>query len=150
MAHVELSLTEAGAAPELTTSTALDRWLRPVAAAEDPCVLLDADGVVVAASPACADFFAVDPVDAVGRRLVSEVLMLIDFSGTATDLPEWEIDRVPPVLALTSGALARGLLRAVGPAATYTLDAVTTPLREGAAVVGSLTFFAPVSGYQAN
>ncbi|WP_344081383.1 hypothetical protein [Luedemannella helvata] len=143
MAHVELSLTEAVEAAE----PALDRWLCPVAGAEEPCVLVDADGVVVAASSACAGFFAVPPMNAAGRRLVGEVLRLIDFSGSDTELPEWELEKVPPVLALTSGALARGLLRAVGPVETLTLDAVTTPLRRDGAVVGSLTFFAILSGH---
>ncbi len=145
MAHVELSLIEASEAVGAAERT-LDRWLRPVITAEEPCVLLDADGVVVAASPACAPFFSVPPAEAVGRRLVGEVLRLVDFSGANAELPEWEAEKVPPMLALTSGALARGLLRAVGPAATLTLDSVTTPLREGGAVVGSLTFFATVCG----
>jgi hypothetical protein len=143
VAHVELSLTETGPAREIA---ALHRWVHPVSAAAEASVLLDADGVVIAASAACAAFFAVEPADALGRRLVGEVLRLVDFSAASDELPEWESERIAPVLALTSGAPARGLLRAVGPAGTYMLDAVTTPLREDATVVGSLTFFATVSG----
>lgn len=145
MAHVELSLTEAVPA-DGPVNVAIGRWVPAVREAAEACVLLDGDGVVVAASAACGQFFAVEPAEAVGRRLADDVLRLVDFSAASGVLPEWELERIPPVLALTSGTLARGLLRAVGTGVTYTLDAVTTPLRDGDAVVGSLTFFATVTG----
>jgi hypothetical protein len=52
---------------------------------------------------------------------------------------------IPPLLAVTSGRLARGLLRVQRPGQLPgTVDAIATPLRDGDTVVGSLTFFAEV------
>jgi hypothetical protein len=110
-------------------------------------VLLNTEGVVVAASPACSPFFVVDPADAIGKRLVDGVIRLIDFTATPDDLPEWEVEKIPPLIALTSGALARGLLRVPGgdgqlcTGTNCTLDAVATPIRDVQGVAGSLTFF---------
>jgi PAS domain-containing protein len=124
----------------------LRRWALAVADATEPCFVLDAVGVVVAASPACVRYFSVDPAGAVGRRLV-DVLRLIDFTAAPDELPEWETEKIPPLLALTSASLARGLLRVRHehePART--LDAISTPLQEETVVVGSLTFMQCCSG----
>ncbi len=154
MPHVELSLSEAlirpddvaGSAHAVQSGSTLERWSFAVATADEPCLLMDASGVVVSASVGCRTLFGIDPDDAVGRHLVGEVLRLRDFTAASGELPDWEIDKVPPVLAYTSGGLARGLMRVSGRGgATSTVDAISTPLRDGDIVVGSLTFFAPVS-----
>ena len=148
MAHVELSLSE----PSRSTvdyaagfGSTLGRWAFAVGWASEPCLLLDAAGIVISVSPGCLRLFAIDVGDAVGRRLVDGLLRLLDFSAVSGELPDWEVDKIPPLLALNSGGLARGLLRVAIRGATTTLDAVSTPLREGEAVVGSLTFFVPVA-----
>jgi hypothetical protein len=151
MAHVELSLSGLAeptvaerplSAPE--ADTALDRWAFVVARAEEPCVVISHNGVVVAASAASADVFSVRPSDAVGRLLVDGVLQLFDFNTVSGELPEWEVDKIPPLLAIRSGVLARGLLRVSTNGVPQTVDAISTPLRDLGRVVGSLTFFAPV------
>ena len=147
MAHVELSLSEltdlAGATGEHDPS--LDRWGLAVSSAAEPCLLLDAPGTVVAASHSCAALFAVTPAEAVGRHVLDGVLVLLDFNTVSGELPDWEADKIPPLLASASGGLARGLMRVRGDdGAPRTVDAVSTPLRNGTSVAGSLTFFAPV------
>jgi PAS domain-containing protein len=148
--HLELSLSE----PNLLRPTPpgpfdgdpLTRWAVATLGSFEPCVLIDNAGVVVAASRASSQLLAVDPFEAVGRGLVGEALHLLDFNRVSGELPEWELEKIPPLLALTNGGLARGLLRVRGadghPA---TVDAISTPIRDAEArVIGSLTFFAPV------
>ena len=74
------------------------------------------------------------------------MLRLLDFNAVSGELPGWEVDKIPPLLAITSGGLARGLLRVAGAAAATSAPSTRspTPLRDGDEVVGSLTFFAPV------
>ena len=122
------------------------RWAFAVSGATEPCVLLDAAGIVVAASPGCAAaVLASTRPRRVGRRLVDGVLRLLDFNAVSGELPDWEVDKIPPLLAITTGGLARGLLRVPGAdGAASTVDAISVPLRDGGPVVGSLTFFAPV------
>jgi hypothetical protein len=149
--HVELSLTESSLPAHMASFVALNdplsRWSVAVSEATEPCVLLNTEGVVVAASPACGAFFLVDPADAIGKRFVVGVIRLIDFTATPEDLPDWEVEKIPPLLALTSGSLARGLLRVPGGAgqmctgSNCTLDAIATPIRDVEGVAGSLTFF---------
>lgn len=142
MPHVELSLAElADARPDQTN---LERWASAVQLAAEPCLLLDRAGAVVALSPACAELFSIQAKNAVGRRLVDGVLHLLDFNAVSGELPGWDVDKTPPLLAIHTGGLARGLLRVPGEGGTSTVDAISTPIREGDAVVGSLTFFASV------
>jgi hypothetical protein len=139
--HVELSLMEL---PEPRTGGSLARWAAVVSAAAEPCALLDRTGVVVALSPGCAAMFAVDARAAVGQPLVDGVLRLLDFNRVSGELTGRDAETVPPLLAMRGG-LARGLVRVGGSrGAVVTADAVSTPVRDAEAVVGSLTFFAPV------
>lgn len=149
MAHVELSFSGPHLQPppfaEHALPPSLEHWAVAVAAAAEPCLLLDRHGIVVAASPTCGRLLGLDPYQAVGRRLVDGVVHLLDFNAVAGQLPEWEVEKIPPMLPLSTGGLARGLLRVPGvDGPPCTVDAISTPLREGPVVVGSLTFFAPV------
>ena len=149
MAHVELSFSGPHLQPppfaEDRLPPSLDHWAVAVAAASEPCLLLDRDGMVVAASTACGRLLGLDPYQAIGRRLVDGVVHLLDFNAISGQLPEWEVEKIPPLLPLSTGGLARGLLRVPGvDGPPSTVDAISTPLREGPVVVGSLTFFAPV------
>jgi hypothetical protein len=154
VAHVELSLSElsdSGARSIMERGIgfagSLDLWSFAVASASEACVLLDVDGTVVALSPGSATLFAMDTRAAMGRPFVGGVLRLLDFNPISGELPGWEIDKIPPLLAMSSGGLARGLLRfTVGHGVADTVDAVSTPLRDGREIVGSLTFFAQVGG----
>lgn len=144
MSFVELSIPDPGFKGRPRFDSSLDLWGHTAQQAQEPCLVLDVNAVVVAASPGCGELFAFTATDAVGRRLI-DVLRLLDFNAVAGKLPEWEVDKIPPLLAISTAVLARGLLRvrgADGPAVT--VDAISVPLRDGVRVVGSLTFFAPV------
>lgn len=154
VAHLEMSLTEPFAIPaselaalspdDLIPST-VDHWADAVDRATEPCIVIDARAIVAAASPAaCRLLGFVDPSAAVGVCLHDGVLPLIDFAATASPLPDTELAKIPPVQALLSERLARGLLRVRLGGDVVTIDAVATPLLEGATVVGSLTFFCTV------
>jgi hypothetical protein len=148
LAHVELSLSDLHGQDQLPGSLlgSLDLWSYPVGVAQEPCLLVDVDGVVLAASAGCGRLFGINARDAVGRRLVDGVLRLLDFNVVSGELPGWEVDKIPPLLAIRTGGLARGLLRVPGPGCGQsTVDAISVPLREGDTVVGSLTFFALVA-----
>ena len=60
------------------------------------------------------------------------MLRLLDFNTVSGELPGWEVDKIPPLLAITTGGLARGLLRVPGTGRRcQTVDAISVPLRDG-------------------
>lgn len=139
---VELSFELSGE-PGLQRS--LSMWADTASVANEPCIVIDRVADVVSASPGCGELFMIDVEAAAGHALVGEVLDLRDFSARQGVLPDWEVKKIPPLLALSSRALARGLLRVwVGDAAA-TVDAISVPLVDGGVIVGSLTFFLPVN-----
>ena len=165
MAHVELSLTEAfvplarapddsegelvdiiGPPPaaDPAAGTSFSRWAATVAAATEPCLVIDSDCKIVAASAACCRLFGIgEPELVAGLPLLDADLKLVDFTAAGGELTEPEIEKIPPLLAVTSGRAARGLLRVRCPGniPAATLDALATPLFDGEVVAGSLTFF---------
>ena len=144
MSFVELSIPDPGLTGRPRFDSSLDLWEYTVRHAQEPCLALDVSATVVAASPGCGELLSITPSDAVGRRLV-DVLHLLDFNAVAGKLPEWEVDKIPPLLAISTAGLARGLLRVPGAdGSSDTVDAISVALRDGPRVVGSLTFFAPV------
>ena len=145
MAHVELSLSEP-AEPDLVPapSSSVEHWAIAVTEAAEPCLVIDKLSLIIAASQSGAVLLGFeDQSKAVGRHLFAGVLRLLDFADGA-DLPDSEMEKIPPVLAFSSGRLARGLLRVQSGGEVRTLDAVATPLFDGRQAVGSLTFFAEV------
>ncbi|MCL7456492.1 hypothetical protein AB0I85_08955 [Micromonospora echinofusca] len=152
MAHVELSLSDVFV-PAAGTSTEqefdnLGRWSSTVSSAAEPCLLIDAGTRVVAVSDAGCELLCLgDPEDVTGLPLLDGGLRLLDFTANRCELTEPEIDKIPPLLALSSGRLARGLLRVQGASADApdsTVDAISTPVFTRGTVAGSLTFFSPV------
>lgn len=150
MAHIELSLAPADAAPDallpalqvVSAVNHVDSWLEAVSEAEEPCLLLDAGGIMIGASRPCVAVLGAESADdLLGRGLLEDVIDLVDFTAAQERLQEAQLERLPPLLALTSGALARGLLRIRAGETVRTLDAVSTPLRAHGQLVGSLTFF---------
>jgi PAS domain-containing protein len=150
--HVELSLTDGPAVAARPRSrpvaaSSLGRWAATVADATEPCLVIDAQAVIVAASPSCAELIGLpDPRSAQGRRLREALVPLVDFTAAQAQLAQAEVDKIPPLLAITSSLMARGLIRVVCPDTNHatTLDAISTPLLDHGTVVGSLTFFAKV------
>ena len=146
MAHVELSWTEAPAAmPRIPEWNTVDRWAATVDGANEACMVIDKLGRVAAVStPACRLLGFSTPEAARGQSLFAGAIALRDFTSDGAALSQDEVLRIPPVVVLTSGLLARGVLRARVGKDTVTMDAVSTPLRERDQVIGSLTFFSVV------
>lgn len=114
-------------------------WLLAVRTAVEACLLLDADGRICAASAAAAKLLDGVP-DAIGAKF-ADLVSSVDFtSGAAPDLePERSM---PPLRALATGGLARGLMRVrVGDGTLVTYDVVAVPLERQRAV---LAFFVAV------
>ncbi|GAB3795211.1 hypothetical protein [Micromonospora zhanjiangensis] len=150
MAHLELSLSDAfvPAATPPPGPDSLARWIATVTGAPEPCLVIDQRTRIVAISQACCDLICLgSPEDTVGRPLLDAGVRLIDFTAARGELAEQDIDKIPPLLALSSGRLARGLLRVSGKpagATTATVDAIATPLFSDGSVAGSLTFLSEV------
>jgi len=149
--HLELSLSSVDIIDELVSSQrtpgvvpALAAWHSAVAGAEEPCLLLDAEGMIAGVSAPCVSLLgALAAEQLLGRGMLDD-LDLVDFTAVPQPLLPMQLARIPPLLALSSGTLARGLLRIRSGPDIRILDAVATPLRGAGEVVGSLTFFHPV------
>jgi hypothetical protein len=114
-------------------------WLPAVRASAEACLLLDDKGRVCAASAGAGKVLGASP-NTIGARF-AELVSAVDFtSGAAPDLePERSM---PPLRALATGGLARGLMRLrVGDGSLVTYDVVAVPL-EGSR--GVLAFFVAV------
>lgn len=151
MAQIELSLSEPAAddlvVPVASTlvRTSVDRWADAADGATEACLIIDAQAVIAAVSPpACLLLGFSGPVAATGQCLYDGVLPLVDFTAAATPIPGEEVGRIPPLQALSSRRLARGLIRVRIGGEVVTVDAVSAPLWERDAVIGSLTFLCQV------
>ncbi|KWV34433.1 MULTISPECIES: hypothetical protein [Micromonospora] len=152
MAHVELSLSDvfvpAARTPTEPGGDNVGTWSATVSHADEPCLLIDAGTRVVAISAAGCELLCLGAPEAVvGLPLLEGGLRLLDFTAARHELPEQETDKIPPLLALHSGRLARGLLRVqpAGDDSTYaTVDAISTPVLTEGSVSGSLTFFSAI------
>ncbi|MEU4243000.1 hypothetical protein [Actinoplanes sp. NPDC026619] len=150
MGHIELSLSGAFVPQARTPAEAefvpsVDRWTSTVAEAAEPCLVIDTDANILALSASCSELFGLGkPVEVIGQPL--NTIRLIDFTAGAAELDETDADKIPPLLAIRSERLARGLMRVVpGPdEPPLTIDAISTPLLHNDRVAGSLTFFSPV------
>jgi hypothetical protein len=152
VAHVELSLSgafvpQARTPAEADFVTGIDRWMSAVAAAAEPCLVIDFTTTILAISGSCSRLLGLgNPHDLAGEPLLGGALRLIDFTAGRGELPEPDIEKIPPLLALTTQRLARGLMR-VQPRsdeADITVDAMATPLWVNQQVAASLTFFSQV------
>jgi len=151
VAHVELSLStpyvpQARTPAESEFVPSVDRWTTAVATAAEPCLVIDASTTILAVSVSCCELFGLGkPAEAIGQPLGS-ALRMVDFTADGRELDESDAEKIPPLLAIRSERLARGLLRVVaGPGQPpVTVDAITTPLLTGDRLAGSLTFFAPI------
>jgi hypothetical protein len=144
MTHIELSLTPI----EPTVVDALTMWAAPLASAEESCLVLDSAGHIIAASVPWARLLGHSHPAALTRLHVLDrsVLILIDFTAAGNELGEAEREQIPPLLALSSGRPARGLMRIRdrSQAGSRTLDAIATPLVQAGQTVGALSFFEAV------
>lgn len=153
MTHVEFSLSETfvgqpSNADALPFAAGLQSWTATVAGAAEPCLVINRDATILAVSATCCELLGLGrPGAAVGRSLMDGALCLIDFTAGRGQLPDAEAEKIPPLLALSSQRLARGLMRVQldGPDGTdVTVDAIATPLLDDGRVAASLTFFSAV------
>lgn len=143
MTHIELSLSPLAQGSDAGGADPLEQWAAPVSTAEEPCLVIDAAGVIYAASRPFTRMLSLgQPFELVGRHIL-DVLYLIDFTAAGNELGEPEREQIPPLLAL-NGLQARGLMRVRIGSGSETLDALATPLRRHGTVIGSLSFFAAV------
>jgi hypothetical protein len=151
VAHVELSLStpfvpQARTPAEAEFVPSVDRWTSTVAAAAEPCLVIDTSGTILAVSVSCCELFGLGkPAESIGQPLGS-ALRMIDFTADGRELDESDAEKIPPLLAIRSQRLSRGLLRVVPSAGEppLTVDAIATPLLTGDRLAGSLTFFSPI------
>jgi hypothetical protein len=115
-------------------------WLPAVQASSEACLMLDEQGRVVAASASVGAVLGTTATRAVGSKFC-DLVTAVDFTSDAA--PEADPERsVPPLRAMATGSLARGLLRlrsASGVLTTY--DVVAVPLSDQS---GVLAFFLAV------
>lgn len=121
----------------------LSRWSAAAAAAQDGCLVLDAEGRVVSLSAQAAELLGCSDRGIIGRPLL-DVITLIDFDSGDTEPPY--ADRVAPLAVLVGGAAVHSLMRLRHPDdARATLDVCSVALHApGGRVVGSLSFLAPL------
>jgi hypothetical protein len=138
--HVEFSISDLPPA-----EPGLERWAATVDGAAEACLVIDAAQIVVAMSASFEKMVGLTG-SPVSRPLLEGdgVLQLLDF-GDGMPLEQTEVARMPPVLALTSGRLARGLIRISCATGPCTFDAIATPLTEDGQTVGSLTFLSLIN-----
>lgn len=115
-------------------------WAKRVTEAQETCLLLDDLGHVVALSRGCALLLDRGTADAIGQPL-RDLVTVVDFTSTGVPVDDPET-HLPPLKALRSAAMARGLVRLrLAPDVVVTYDVVGVPL---AGSVGALGFFGEV------
>ena len=141
--HV-VDLGDRGRAP--SASTPLAHWSAAVAAAHDPCIVLDPQGQILSLSATAAELLGCSEGGVIGRRLL-DVMHVVDFDTGALG-PDYAA-RIAPLAVLHAGSgLMRSLLRVRAPDGDrVTVDASSAPIHDArGATVGSLTFLAAVRG----
>jgi PAS domain-containing protein len=128
------------------TSTPLGRWSAAVAAAQDPCLVLDPQGQVLSISASAAELMGCSDAGVIGRRLI-DVADLVDFE-TGLSGPDYATRIAPIAVIAGGGGLMRSLLRVRhSDGSRLTVDASAAPIHDAQGVaIGSITFLAPVRG----
>jgi PAS domain S-box-containing protein len=127
-------------------STPLARWSASVAAAHDPCLVVDTQGQVISLSASAAELLGCSDAGVIGRRLI-DVVDLVDFE-TGASRPDYAA-RVAPLAVLAHGnGLMRSLVRVRHRDGNrVTIDASSAPLHDVRGdIIGSVTFLAAVRG----
>lgn len=148
--HLELSMASDGGyeslpALRVVRRNPLDGWLDAAHHSEDGCLVLDPDGVVAGISDVCLEMLGIGAAgDILGRGLLDDLVEFVDFSAAEVRPAPGELSKMPPLLALHSGGLARGLIRVRTPGGVSTLDAVAAAVHADGALAGSVTFLSEV------
>jgi PAS domain-containing protein len=147
MSYLLIPLVQRPSAELAPLRETLRAWVTVVTSSADACIVLDREGRVAGLSASAAALVSEEPVSIVGRRLVGDVFLVVDFSSAAEPIGEHAV--VPPTQAIESGVLSRGLMRLRRTdSVTVTIDAVSAPLHETSGdVIGSLTFFSSLAAH---
>jgi PAS domain-containing protein len=127
-------------------STSLSRWSAAVAAAHDPCLLLDREGRIISISASAAALLGCHDGVVVGRPLL-DVVDVVDFETGASG-PDYAVRIAPLAVLAPDAGIVRALLRVRLPGgARATIDTAAAPLRDARGeVLGSMAFLAAVGG----
>jgi PAS domain S-box-containing protein len=126
---------------DATVPHPLARWQAAVEAADDACLVLDARGSVVSASPAAIEALGCSDQPVRGRRLL-DVIDVVDLD-TGASHPDYAV-RITPLATLGGRGLMRSLMRLRHPdGSLVTLDSSSAPLHDSnGETIGSISFFA--------
>ena len=121
---------------------ALSHWATVVKACTDPCLVVDAAGVVAAVSAPAAELLGATCM--VGQSL-DATLRLVDYIDNALEA-QGAARRIPPLIALSDNALSRGVMRILRPdGGRLLIDAVAAPIHDDEhRPIGSVSFLAAV------
>jgi PAS domain S-box-containing protein len=135
--QVDVSDSSAGAAG----SHSLAHWQAAAESSNDACLVLDARGAVVSASPAAIEALGAADQPVRGRRLL-DVIDVVDLD-TGASHPDYAV-RITPLATLGGRGLMRSLMRLRTPdGSLVTLDSTSAPLHDAdGATIGSISFFA--------
>jgi PAS domain S-box-containing protein len=135
--QVDVSDGSAGAAG----SHSLAHWQAAAENSSDACLVLDARGSVVGASPAAIEALGAAGQPVRGRRLL-EVIDVVDLD-TGASHPDYAV-RITPLATLGGRGLMRSLMRLRTPdGSLVTLDSTSAPLHHAdGTTIGSISFFA--------
>ena len=123
----------------LDGSPVVEAWAPRVREAAEAMLLVDASGRLIALSAAAGRLLGLDPTAATGAMLL-DLVQVVDFTAAAVPVPDPDV-QLPPLRALATGRLNRGLVRLQSGHVVRSYDVVGVPLSEAAGAVG---FFATV------
>jgi PAS domain S-box-containing protein len=127
--------------PGVAGSHSLAYWQAAAESSNDACLVLDARGAVVSASPAAIEALGAAGQPVRGRRLL-DVIDVVDLD-TGASHPDYAV-RITPLATLGGRGLMRSLMRLRHPdGSLVTLDSSSAPLHDAdGATIGSISFFA--------
>ena len=121
---------------DLTGSPLLDDWASRVRDGAEAMLLVDASGRLVALSAAAGALLGLEPTTSAGAMLL-DLVEVVDFTAAAVPVPDPDI-QLPPLRAIVTGRLNRGLVRLRSDARVRSYDVVGIPLADSAGAVGFL------------
>jgi PAS domain S-box-containing protein len=137
----QVDVSDRSASTSTSGSHALAHWQAAAENSNDACLVLDARGAVVSASPAAIEALGAAGQPVRGRRLL-DVIDVVDLD-TGASHPDYAV-RITPLATLGGRGLMRSLMRLRCPdGSLVTLDSTSAPLHAAdGSTIGSISFFA--------
>lgn len=134
---------DVAAQERIGVATPLTRWSAAVAAAHDPCLVVDSNGIVISISVAAVELLGCGDMTTIGRHIL-DILALVDLDSGAPE-PDYA-SRITPLAVLDNPGLSRSLIRVRhADGALVTLDTSSAAVRDVTGYpLGSVTFLAPI------